>query len=67
LSLGHVGTPFLPVFRPFSILLQAPLFFGEVLVVINFDHDDDLALPNSIDLFVPDVLAAAAGSTTASR
>src|SRR3979411_1231001 len=40
LSLSNVGTPFLPVCLPFSILLQSLLFLGEILMVIYFDHDD---------------------------
>jgi hypothetical protein len=33
--------------------------------VINFDHDDDSALPIGINLFVPNVLVEAAESRTA--
>jgi hypothetical protein len=51
LSLSNVRTPFLPVFCPLSILLQALLFLGEILVVIDFDHGGDLVLPISAGLF----------------
>jgi hypothetical protein len=39
LSLSHVWTPFLPVFLPLPILFQTLLFFSQILVVVNFDHD----------------------------
>jgi hypothetical protein len=67
LSLGNVGTPFLPVRFPFSILFQALLFFGEILIVVYFDHDDDLSLSIGAGFFVGEVLAEARESTTASR
>jgi hypothetical protein len=51
LSLSNVRTPFLPVFCPLSIFLQALLFLGEILVVIDFDHGGDLALPIYAGLF----------------
>jgi len=52
LSLSHVRTPFLPVFCALSILLQALLFLGEILVVIDFDHGGELALPIFAGLFL---------------
>jgi hypothetical protein len=44
LPLGNIGTPFLPVFRPFAIFLETLLLFGQVLVIFDLDHcggDDD--------------------------
>jgi hypothetical protein len=66
LSLSNVGTPFLPVCLPFSILLQALLFLGEILMVIYFDHDGDLSLSIDAEFFVGNVLVEAGESTTAS-
>jgi hypothetical protein len=41
LPLSHIRTPFLPILHPFSVLLQALLFFSQILMVIDFDHDGD--------------------------
>jgi hypothetical protein len=66
LSLSNVGTPFLPVCLPFSILLQSFLFLGEILMVIYFDHDGDVYLSIDAEFFVGNVLVEAGESTTAS-
>jgi hypothetical protein len=38
LSLSNIGTPLLPVMGAFPILLEALLFLGKVLLVVNYDH-----------------------------
>lgn len=38
LPFRNVGTPFLPVLGAISVLLQAPLFLGEELVAVEYDH-----------------------------
>lgn len=40
LSLGDVGTPFLPVLGPLAVLLQTLLLLTENLCVVDVDHGD---------------------------
>jgi hypothetical protein len=40
LSLGDVGTPFLPVLGSLAVLLQTLLFLAENLGVVDVDHGD---------------------------
>ena len=40
LSLGDVGTPFLPVFGSLAVLLQTLLLLTEDLCVVDVDHGD---------------------------
>lgn len=40
LSLGDVGTPFLPVLGSLAILLQTLLLLTENLCVVDVDHGD---------------------------
>lgn len=44
LPFGHIGSPFLPVFRPLPIFPQPLFFLGDIFDVINDDHGQRIGL-----------------------